>query len=73
MMQRLVYLEGIIEQRGDPRGHLGREVLTLTWAIESLRDLDADICALIPQAEAIAEHRIERSRQRTAERAAQGG
>jgi len=70
MMQRLVYLETIIEHRGDPRGHNAREVLALTWAIETVRDLDAEIAALVPQAEAIAEDRLERARQRASDRPA---
>lgn len=61
MMQKVGFLEHRIEQVGDPRGHLGREVAALVWAIETVRDADPAIAALIPQAEALADDRLQRA------------
>ena len=60
-MQKVLFLEHRMEESGDPRGHLAREVATLTWLIETARDSDPDIAAMIPQAEALADARFERS------------
>ncbi len=61
MMQKVGFLEHRIAEVGDPRGHLGREVAALIWAIETARDSAPEVAALIPQAEAIAEDRLQRA------------
>jgi hypothetical protein len=53
-------MEHRIEQGGDPRGYMGRDVLSLRWAVETLVDLDPDLEALLETAQRLADERLAR-------------